>query len=60
MMIQDGTYDKIFNKYQRHKILRLKLLNLKERRIFRIDNPFLGSETPFKDKRLWFDPQTYK
>jgi len=57
MMIQDGTYDKIFDKYQRHKILRLKL---KERRIFRIDNPFLGPETPFEDKRLWFDPQTYQ
>jgi membrane-bound lytic murein transglycosylase MltF len=57
MMIQDGTYDKIFDKYQRHKILRLKL---KERRIFRINNPFLGPETPFEDKRLWFDPQTYQ
>jgi hypothetical protein len=57
MMIQDGTYDKIFDKYQRHKILRLKL---KKRRIFRIDNPFLGPETPFEDKRLWFDPQTYQ
>jgi Bacterial extracellular solute-binding proteins, family 3 len=57
MMIQDGTYDRIFDKYQRHKIQRLRL---KERRIFRIDNPFLSPETPFEDKRLWFDPQTYK
>ncbi|HUJ16641.1 MAG TPA: hypothetical protein VL197_01490 [Nitrospirota bacterium] len=57
MMIQDGTYDRIFDKYQRRKILRLKL---KERRIFRIENPFLGPETPFEDKRLWFDPQTYQ
>ena len=56
MMIEDGTYDRIFNKYQRYKILRLKL---KERRIFRIENPFLGPETPFEDKRLWFDPKTY-
>jgi ABC-type amino acid transport substrate-binding protein len=57
MMIADGTYDRIFDKYQRHKI---EQLHLKERRIFRISNPFLGPETPFSDKRLWFDPQTYK
>ncbi|HXA17950.1 MAG TPA: hypothetical protein VN380_13210 [Thermoanaerobaculia bacterium] len=57
MMIADGTYDRIFDKYQRHKI---EQLHLKERRIFKIDNPFLGPETPFNDKRLWFDPKTYK
>ncbi len=57
MMIDDGTYDRIFDKYQRHKIERLKL---KDRAIFKINNPFLGPETPFADKRLWFDPQTYK
>ncbi|HSY50859.1 MAG TPA: hypothetical protein VLC46_18795 [Thermoanaerobaculia bacterium] len=57
MMIADGTYDRIFDKYQRHKIEQLRL---KERRIFTIRNPFLGPETPFSDKRLWFDPQTYK
>jgi hypothetical protein len=57
MMINDGTYDKIFDKYQRWKIERLRL---KERKLFKIDNPFLGPETPFADKRLWFDPQTYK
>ena len=57
IMIADGTYDRIFDKYQRHKI---EQLHLKERRIFRIDNPFLGPQTPFKDKRLWFDPKTYQ
>ena len=57
MMIADGTYDAIFDKYQRHKIERL---HLKDRRIIRISNPFVGPETPFSDKRLWFDPQTYK
>jgi len=56
MMINDGTYDAIFDKYQRRKIERL---HLKERKIFRITNPFAGPETPFNDKRLWFDPQTY-
>lgn len=57
MMIADGTYDRIFDRYQRPKIERLRL---KKRRIFRIDNPFVGPETPFADKRLWFDPQTYR
>ena len=56
-MIKDGTYDRIFDKYQREKIVRL---NLKGRRLFKIDNPFLGPETPFKEKGLWFDPATYK
>ena len=57
MMIADGTYDRIFDAYQRRKIEQLRL---KERRIFRIANPFVGPETPFADKRLWFDPQTWK
>lgn len=57
MMIADGTYDAIFDKYQRHKIERL---HLKTRKIFRIDNPNVGPETPLADKKLWFDPATYK
>jgi ABC-type amino acid transport substrate-binding protein len=57
MMIADGTYDRIFDRYQRHKIERLRL---KSRRILRIPNPNVGPETPFADKRLWFDPATYK
>ena len=57
MMIADGTYDRIFDKYQRHKIIELRL---KERKLFSIPNPNAGPETPFKEKRLWFDPQTYR
>jgi hypothetical protein len=56
-MIADGTYDRIFDKYQRHKIERL---DLKHRTILRIDNPFVGKETPLADARLWFDPATYR
>jgi ABC-type amino acid transport substrate-binding protein len=56
-MIADGTYDRIFDRYQRWKIERLQLA---KRTIYRIDNPNLGPETPFADKRLWFDPQTYR
>jgi ABC-type amino acid transport substrate-binding protein len=56
-MIADGTYDRIFFTYQQWKIDRL---DLKHRRIFKINNPFLGPETPFADKRLWYDPSTEK
>ncbi len=52
-MIEDGTYDQIFFKYQQEKIDRL---DLRHRKVFRIDNPFLVKETPFDDRRLWFDP----
>ena len=57
MMIADGTYDAIFDKYYRGKIERLRL---KERRIFAIQNPFVGPETPLADRKLWFDPKTYR
>jgi hypothetical protein len=56
-MIADGTYAAIFDRYQRWKI---EALRLKERRRLEIPNPFLGPETPFADKRLWFDPATYR
>ena len=57
LMIADGTYNRIFDRYQRHKIERLRL---KDRRIFRIGNSNVGAETPLRDKRLWFDPRTYQ
>jgi len=57
MMIADGTYDQIFGRYQRKKI---EMLRLKERKLFAIKNPNVGPETPFADKKLWFDPQTYR
>lgn len=57
MMIADGTYDQIFDRYQRKKI---ETLRLKERKLFSIANPNVGPETPFADKKLWFDPQTYR
>ena len=56
-MIDDGTYDKIFDSYQKHKV---DELDLKHRRILKIENPFLVPETPFNDKRLWFDPMETK
>jgi hypothetical protein len=57
MMIEDGSFDRIFEKHQRKKI---EQLHLRTRKIFRINNPYLVPETPFSDKRLWFDPLTDK
>lgn len=56
-MLTDGSFDQIFAEYQDEKIQRLKL---NRRKIFRIENPLLGPETPFQDRRLWFDPETYR
>jgi hypothetical protein len=56
-MLADGSYDRVFDQYQRWKIERLRL---KTRTVFRIANPLLGPETPLADKRLWFDPATYR
>lgn len=56
-MLDDGTYDQIFEQYQGPKI---RQLNLAGRKIFRIDNPFLGPETPLAERRLWFTPESYR
>ena len=54
-MYADGTYLRIFDQYQRQKVLDL---HLSTRRLIAIDNPFLRPETPFADRRLWFDPRS--
>ena len=51
-MIDDGSYDTLFEQYHGENIRKLQL---NKRKIFRIDNPLLGKETPFNDKRLWFE-----
>ncbi len=52
-MIEDGTFDEIFFKYNRESILRAKL---SDRHLISIENPNLTKETPLGDSRLWFDP----
>lgn len=53
IMIEDGTFDKIFWKYHRESI---EAANLKNRRLFRISNPLLPATVPLHRKELWFDP----
>lgn len=52
--IDDGTFDRMFlaNPSIRDALERT---NMKNRRVFRIDNPGLSSATPLDDKSLWFD-----
>lgn len=47
------AFDPIFSKYHGEA---LKRHNLKNRKIFRLKNPFLSPETPFNNKKLWYDP----
>ncbi|NRA22919.1 MAG: transporter substrate-binding domain-containing protein [Oleispira sp.] len=53
MMIQDGSFEEIFLEYHEKDIERV---NLKSRRLFRIENPLLPDTTPLDQKVLWFDP----
>ena len=53
IMQKDGSFDTIFNKYNRAAI---EKINLKGRRIIRLNNPLLPKETPLGDASLWFDP----
>lgn len=54
MMLDDGSYDRIFAQYQDGKIAQL---HLGQRRVLGIGNPLLPPATPLADRRLWFDPQ---
>ena len=56
-MMNDGSFDAIFMKYNRSSIVKA---NLKNRRIIRIDNPDLPKDTPLNDPSLRFDPATMK
>jgi ABC-type amino acid transport substrate-binding protein len=50
-MIEDGSFQRVFDKFQGWKIARL---GLARRRLLKASNPLLGPETPFGDKRLWY------
>lgn len=56
-MLNDGSFDAIFMKYNRSSIVKA---NFKNRRIIRIGNPDLPKDTPLNDPSLWFDPATMK
>jgi hypothetical protein len=52
LAIKDGSFDRLFTKYNGESIRRA---NIRNRRVFRLDNPLLPSATPLNQKELWFN-----
>ena len=52
IMIEDGSFDEIFFKYNREYI---DMIQLDSRKVFKINNPFLSDNIPFDRKELWYD-----
>jgi hypothetical protein len=53
IMIEDGSFDKIWSKYNGHFVEQGKLAN---RKIFTIDNPFVPSVVPLDNPKYWYKP----
>lgn len=54
--IADGSFDKTFINDPRIKDV-IEKANMKNRKVFYIDNPLLSRETPLQRAELWFDPK---
>ncbi|WP_147300969.1 amino acid ABC transporter substrate-binding protein [Aestuariispira insulae] len=54
MMVADGSFEDLFLK---HHGPSLKKARLAHRRIFRLENPDLSTETPLERPELWYAPQ---
>jgi hypothetical protein len=52
-MIRDGSFDALFDK---HFAKRLARLNLGQRVVIELENPYLPAWVPLQRKELWFDP----
>ncbi len=55
--IANGEFDKVFYGDKAIQDVMQKA-NMKERKVFKLENPLLSKETPVGRKELWFDPQT--
>lgn len=53
--IADGSFDRVFRNAPSVRDV-LQKANMKERKVFYIDNPLLSKETPLHRSELWFDP----
>ncbi|OUR77533.1 hypothetical protein A9Q77_03400 [Marinomonas sp. 42_23_T18] len=51
--IADGSFERLFRKHPANKEI-FSLANIQGRRIFRLDNPLLPSQTPLHDESLWY------
>lgn len=54
-MLQDGSFDKLFEQYNGEYIAKA---NLKNRRVIRIKNPYMTDETYRHFEHFWFNPET--
>ncbi len=55
--IATGEFDKVFYGDKAIQDVMQKA-NMKNRKLFKLDNPLLSKETPVDRPELWFDPQT--
>jgi hypothetical protein len=55
--IANGEFDKVFYGDKSIQDV-LQKANMKNRKLFKLDNPLLSKETPIERKELWFDPQS--
>ncbi|WP_438466534.1 amino acid ABC transporter substrate-binding protein [Marinomonas sp. PE14-40] len=52
-MIENGSFEAIFNKYNADAIRKAEL---GKRRLITLENPFIPAETPLNRSELWFSP----
>lgn len=55
LAIEDGSFDNHFYNHPLHRET-FEKTNLRSRKIFRLDNPYLPEGTPLEDRTLWLDP----
>lgn len=55
LAIKDGSFDQMFRHHPTNKDI-FELLKFEKRKIIRLKNPFLPSETPLEVKELWYAP----
>jgi len=53
LAIEDGSFDRLFREHPNNKSLFNKL-NIQNRKIFHLDNPFIPGETPLDKPELWY------
>jgi hypothetical protein len=53
LMIADGSLDRLFIKYNQQP---MDMVNLKNRKLFKIDNPLLPKTVLVEQKNLWYTP----
>lgn len=53
IMIKDGSFDDLFKKFnQKH----IDSVDLRSRRLIKLENPLLPASVPLEKKELWYDP----